>query len=348
MQNIFSKRSFSLTLVFVFLLSGCANNNSIEKYPFDYSGPIMGTSFSVKASTLPEGVGVNSIKFLIKERLEKVNQVMSTYLEDSELSKINHSSNIGAQFISPELFKVITAAKEVSRLSEGAFDMTVAPLVNLWGFGPDKMQSQAPAAKDIKKALTFVGYEKILLASRLMTLSKALEGVSIDLSSIAKGYAVDEVANLLEKQGITNYMVEVGGELYLKGKNLQGKNWRIAIEKPNAGKRELQRILPITNIAMATSGDYRNFFEENGQRFSHTIDPRTGYPITHKLASVTVLSDTTMNADAWATALMVLGPEKGYKIAEQQKLAVLFIIKTEQGFVEQATSLFSDYTKEKQ
>ena len=143
-------------------------------------------------------------------------------------------------------------------------------------------------------------------------------------------------------------MVEIGGELFLKGKNLQGENWRIAVEKPDAEKRELQRVLPISDIAMATSGDYRNFFEQDGQRFSHTIDPRTGYPIKHKLASVTVLSDTTMKADAWATTLMVLGEEEGYKIAEQQELAAYFIIKTDQGFVERETPLFSEYTKVKQ
>ena len=348
MQNRISKRGLSLILILVFLLSGCANNNSAKKYPFNYSGSTMGTSFSVKASQLPEGVRANSIELLIQNRLAEINQRMSTYIQDSELSLINSSATIASQFISPELFAVISAAQEVSRLSAGAFDITVGPLVNLWGFGPDKMNYQAPKPEDIQQALSNIGYNKVILSTRLITLSKALPGISIDLSSLAKGYAVDEVAKLMEEQGVTNYMVEIGGELYLKGKNLQGENWRIAIERPNIERRELQRVLSVTNIAMATSGDYRNFFEQDGKRFSHTIDPRTGYPITHKLASVTVLSDTTMKADAWATALMVLGPEEGYKVAEQQKMAVLFIIKTEQGFVERATPLFSEYTKVKQ
>jgi len=280
--------------------------------------------------------------------LAEVNQQMSTYIKDSELSLINSTLATSAQFISLDLFTVIETAQEVSQLSGGAFDITVGPLVNLWGFGPDKMQHQAPEAEDIQSALGKTGYDKIVLSTRLLTLKKLLPGISIDLSALAKGYAVDEVANILEQQGIANYMVEIGGELHLKGKNLQDKNWRIAVEKPNIEKRELQRVLEITNIAMATSGDYRNFFEQDGKRFSHTIDPRTGYPITHKLASVTVLSDTTMKADAWATALMVLGPEEGYKVAEEQKLTVLFIIKTEQGFVEQATPLFTEFTKVKQ
>ena len=345
MQNIISKRGLSLILILVFLLSGCANNSSVEKYPFSYSGPTMGTSFSVKASQLPEGVKTYRLESLIQNRLTEINKHMSTYITDSELSLINSSQSTASQFISPDLFEVISTAQEISRLSDGALDITVGPLVNLWGFGVDKMSYQTPEAEDIKRALDSTGYDKLVLTSRLKTLSKALPEVSIDLSSLAKGYAVDEVAKLLDKQGVTDYMVEIGGELHLKGKNLQGGNWRIAVEKPNAEKRELQRVLSLSDIAMATSGDYRNFFEQGGKRYSHTIDPRTGYPVTHKLASVTVLSDTTMKADAWATALMVLGSEEGYKIAEQQELAVLFIIKTDQGFVERATPLFSEFTK---
>jgi len=348
MQNRISKRGLSLILILVFLLSGCVNNSSVEKYPFNYSGPTMGTSFSVKASQLPEGVKGYRLESLINRKLEEINQHMSTYLKDSEISLINSSPSTGAQFISPELFKVISTAQGISHVTDGAFDITVGPLVNLWGFGPDKIQSQAPTTEEIQQALAETGYDKIRLTTRLLTLSKTLPGVYIDLSALAKGYAVDEVASILDQQGVTNYMVEIGGELYLKGKNLQGENWQIAVEKPTAEKRELQRILPITDIALATSGDYRNFFEQDGKRFSHTIDPRTGYPVTHKLASVTVLSDTTMKADAWATALTVLGPEEGYKIAEQQELAVLFIIKSELGFVEKATPLFSEYIKVKQ
>lgn len=348
MQNIRSKRGLSLILILVFLLSGCANQSSIEKYPFDYSGPTMGTSFSIKASQLPNGVKAHRVEKLIKRKLVEINQRMSTYIKDSELSLINSSTNTSARFISPELYQVISVAQEVSRLSGGAFDITVGPLVNLWGFGPDKALYQAPDAQVIKQTLANVGYDKIVLTTRLLTLYKDSPNVKIDLSALAKGYAVDEVAKLLEQQGITNYMVEIGGELYLRGKNLQGDNWRIAVEKPNSKSRELHKILSITDIGMATSGDYRNFFEQDGQRFGHTIDPRTGSPVKHKLASVTVLSDTTIIADAWATAFMVLGSEEGYKIAEQHELAVLFIIKTEAGFAELATPLFTEYTKVKQ
>lgn len=348
MKKMISKRGLSLSLILVFLLSGCANNSSIEKYPFNFSGLTMGTSFSVKVSQLPEGVKIYRLETLIKNRLDEINQRMSTYISDSEVVLINSSTNTGATFITPELEKVLIQAHKISELSNGAFDITVAPLVNLWGFGSDKTENQTPKAEEIRQVLKSVGYQKLVINTRVVTLAKTLPDVAIDLSALAKGYAVDEVAKVLDKQGITDYMVEIGGELYLKGKNLEGENWRIAIEKPNVAKRELQRVLPITEIAMATSGDYRNFFEQDGKRFSHMIDPRTGYPITHKLTSVTVLSDTAMKADAWATALMVLGEEEGYKIAEQQQLAAFFIVKTDQGFVEKETSVFSEQTKVEQ
>ena len=339
-----------MSLILVFLLSGCANNSSVEKYPFNFSGPTMGTSFSVKASQLPEGVKTYRLETLIKNRLDEINQRMSTYISDSEVALINSSTNPGATFISLELEKIILQAREISELSDGAFDITVAPLVNLWGFGPDKMENKAPKAEEIQQVLEVVGFKNLVINKRVVTLAKTLPGVAMDLSSLAKGYAVDEVAKVLDKQGITDYMVEIGGELHIKGKNLEGNNWRIAIEKPDADAAmlEFQRVLSITDIALATSGDYHNYFEQDGKRFSHTIDPRTGYPITHKLASVTVLSDTTMKADAWATALMVLGEEEGYKIAEQQKLAAFFIIKTDQGFVEKETPVFSEQTKVEQ
>ncbi len=346
LQELF-KRGLSLYLMFVFLLSGCENVTA-QKYPFAYSGPIMGTSFSIKATHIPEQTSVENLQQLILKRLQAINQRMSTYIKDSELSLFNALPSTKPKIISAELYKVLDAAQNISQLSGGAFDITIGPLVNLWGFGPDIMLSQAPKSEAIKQLLEQTGYAKLQLRKQDLTAIKTLASLSIDLSALAKGYAVDEVARILEEQGIKDYLVEIGGEIRLKGNNLQGKKWRIAIEKPTINKRELEKVVAITDTAMATSGDYRNFFEQEGQRFSHTIDPRTGYPISHKLASVTVLTEACMLADAWATALMVLGPEEAYKMAEQQQLAVFFIIKTEQGFAERATPLFTEYTKVKQ
>ena len=346
LQKLF-KRELGFYLIFVFLLSGCENITP-QKYPFVYSGAIMGTHFSIKATHIPEQASVEKLQQLILMRLQAINQRMSTYLKDSELSLLNTLSSTEPQIISAELYKVLDTAQNISQLSGRAFDITVGPLVNLWGFGPDIMLSQAPKPEAINQLLAQTGYTKLQLHKQDLMATKELASLSMDLSALAKGYAVDEVARILEEQGIKDYLVEIGGEIRLKGNNLQGKKWRIAIEKPTINKRELEKVVAITDTAMATSGDYRNFFEQEGQRFSHTIDPRTGYPISHKLASVTVLTETCMLADAWATAFMVLGLEEAYKMAEQQQLAVFFIIKTEQGFAERATPLFTEYTKVKQ
>jgi thiamine biosynthesis lipoprotein len=334
----------SVVIYITFLISAC-ENISPKVSPFIYSGAIMGTSFSIKASQLPKGVEVKQLQKLIKTRLDEINQSMSTYLDDSELSLINNNHTLQKQGVSVELFKVLSTAKKVSKKSAGAFDITIGPLVNLWGFGSDGMRFKAPNKIKIQELLAKTGDNYYLLNQEKLSIQKIQANLSLDLSALAKGYAVDEAALVLEQQGIHDYMVEIGGELRLKGSNSQGNKWRIAVEKPTINKRELHKVLAITNTAMATSGDYRNFFEQDGQRFSHTIDPRTGYPVTHKLASVTVLHASSMVADAWATALMVLGSEQGYKIAEQEQLAAFFIIKKQQGFAELATPLFTEYTK---
>jgi thiamine biosynthesis lipoprotein len=202
------------------------------------------------------------------------------------------------------------------------------------------MKYIAPNDGEITDKLLKVGFRFLHFDEKTKKVKKQNPELYLDLSGIAKGYAVDQVGLLLEKQGISNYMVEIGGELRLKGKNSKNKPWRIAIEKPSSDRQTIQKVLPLSDISLATSGDYRNFFEANGVRFSHTIDPRTGKPITHKLASITILSDTTMKADALATALMVLGADEGYRIAEEENIAALFIIKTKDGFVEKLSPSF--------
>jgi len=335
---------FSLIIGLSCFLIACDRPMS-QDYPFNYSGPIMGTSFNIKASELPEAVSVTQLQNAIKFRLDAINQRMSTYLKDSELSLINQKKTLQAQEVSAELLKVLAAAKVINKQSLGAFDITVGPLVNLWGFGTEGVKFSGPEISAVQKLLAITGDEYWLLFPENSKIQKKHIDLYLDLSALAKGYAVDEVAVVLESYGISDYLVEIGGELRLKGHNKQGKKWHIAIEKPTINKRELQKVIPITDTAMATSGDYRNFFEYEGKRFSHTIDPRTGAPITHQLASVTVLHESSMVADAWATALMVLGTEEGYKIAEKEQLAAFFITKKQQGFAEQATPLFIKQTK---
>ncbi len=331
-----------LILISFFLLTSCDTKTQVP-YPFVFSGETEGTTFHIKASKLPEKITVAQLQTQIKTLLDKIDGQMSTYKKDSELSRFNQNLSTDWQPISAELFTVVKEAQKISALSHGAFDITVGGLVNLWGFGPEPMKFTAPAEALIKERLSKIGYQHLSLQEKPLAMKKAVPDLYVDLSAIAKGYAVDQVGLLLEQVGINDYMVEIGGEVRVRGKNNEQQAWQIAIEKPTPNKIMVERIVPLTDIGMATSGDYRNFFEVDGVRFSHTIDPRTGRPITHKLASISVLSATTMEADALATALNVLGPVEGYKLAEQQKIAALFLIKTTQGFEEKATSAFARF-----
>jgi len=330
-----------------FFLSACGETDvSTEKLSsFVYSGNIMGTTFNIKASKPTENISDKELKIIIKTRLDEINQRMSTYVSNSELSLINQSKTQVKQKISPALLKVLTAAKEVNVNSGGAFDVTVAPLVDLWGFGPKASKSEAPKDNEIETLLAQIGDQYYSLGESDITKHK--RNLSLDLSALAKGYAVDQAALVLEQQGIKNYLVEIGGELRLKGEKHNNKKWNVSIDKPTVNTKKLQKILSITDIAMATSGDYRNFFEENGVRFSHTIDPRTGRPITHKLASVTVFHESSMYADAWATAMMVLGSKKGFEVAKKEGLPVFFVIKSEEGFTELETPFFTELIRKK-
>lgn len=326
----------------LFFLSACQSPVERSVYPLQYSDTIMGTTFTIKAPVLPAALTSQQLEIQIKTLLNQLDGQMSTYKQDSELSRFNQSQSLEWQTVSHGLYEVLQQAEAVSLLSKGAFDITVGPLVNLWGFGSDNVGLNAPSEDAITQQLTTIGFKLLNLNAEMQQIKKQQSELYLDLSAIAKGYAVDRVGLLLEQQGVLNYMVEIGGELRLKGRNIQGKPWRIGVEKPTAEQRMLQKVLALTDISLATSGDYRNFFEVDGVRFSHTIDPRTGRPITHKLASVTILSDTTMKADALATALMVLGEKEGFQLAEQQQLSALFIIKTEAGFREQATAAFRE------
>jgi thiamine biosynthesis lipoprotein len=334
------RRGSVFLLLLVFLLSACDKQEEKSKYALHYSDAIMGTSFTIKVPQLPASLSNDEAKTQIKTLLDVLNGQMSTYQSDSELSLFNKSQSIEWQKVSLSLYSVLKQAKTISELSRGAFDITVGPLVNLWGFGPDPMKYIAPNDGEVADKLLKVGFRFLHFDEKTKKVKKQIPELYLDLSGIAKGYAVDQVGLLLEKQGISNYMVEIGGELRLKGENSKNKPWRIAIEKPSSDRQTIQKVLPLSDISLATSGDYRNFFEANGVRFSHTIDPRTGKPITHKLASITILSDTTMKADALATALMVLGADEGYRIAEEENIAALFIIKTKDGFIEKLSPSF--------
>jgi thiamine biosynthesis lipoprotein len=306
-----------------------------------FRGASMGTTYTVKVVNIPRDLKGTTVQTEIDAILQGINQRMSTYVSDSELSLFNRNAEISWIDASAELVDVVEQALNVSRLTGGAFDVTVGPLVNLWGFGSSTPAARTPSKLAIDAALAGVGYTRIHVRRSPTAIKKERPDIYVDLSAIAKGYAVDKVAERLEVLGIENYMVEVGGEVRANGYNSRGAPWRIAIEKPSDGERVVYTIVELNGMGLATSGDYRNYFEKDGRRYSHTIDPQTGRPITHKLASVTVASQSAMRADAFATALLVMGPEAGFRLAEEINLAAFFIIKTEAGFTHKRTSAFS-------
>jgi thiamine biosynthesis lipoprotein len=318
-----------------------------KKKLFVFTGYTMGTSFTIK---VVDDWQKNREKRLgrfrgdIETLLARVSGQMSTFIDSSEVSRFNRYRGKEWFSVSSELVLVVQTALKVSEQSGGTFDITVGPLVNLWGFGPDPSTDQVPAEEDIAKRLSQIGYRYLSCRPMPPALKKAIPDLYCDLSAIAKGYGVDAVAVYLESQGAQNYMVEIGGEIRAKGKNNNDVPWRIGISAPEAGGG-VQKIINVTDIGMATSGDYYNYFEKDGVRYSHTIDPRTGYPIKHKLASVTVLHPQCMYADAYATAIDVLGPEDGYDFALKEELPVYMIVKADSGFVEKMTPQFADVLK---
>ncbi|MGD2021071.1 MAG: FAD:protein FMN transferase, partial [Thiohalocapsa sp.] len=302
-------------------LSGCGPRD----HTLDLVGRTMGTSWSVQVPRPPAGLDDAALYERISAELASVNERMSTYQADSELSRFNVAETTDWFPVSAELVRLTDTALAVSTLTNGAFDVTVGPLVNLWGFGPEVKADQLPSQAEIDAARARVGWDLLHTRVEPPALRKDRTDLYVDLSAIAKGYGVDRMAAVLEDVGITDYLVEIGGELRGRGRNAEGEPWRIAIERPDAGRRAVLRVVALTDRAMATSGDYRNFFELEGQRYSHTIDPATGRPVDHQLASVTVLAERCAEADAWATALLVLGPARGMTVANERGLIALFV-----------------------
>ena len=330
-------------VLIIFLIIGVSACQQTNYEILALNGLTMGTTYSVKINADNAFVEKNQISDDIDEILSEINQSMSTYIKESELSNINFSTISDWQSLSDDLFEVIDHAINVSLKTNGAFDITIAPLVNLWGFGPDKLQNKIPTDEIIELTKQNTGYKKISIDKSLKKISKLDPNLHIDLSGIAKGFAVDKIARYLDKRGFKNYLVEIGGELIGKGLNKDNQIWQIGIENPGNNIDTIKRIVQLKDMAMATSGNYMNYFEKDGVRYSHTINPVTGKPIKHKLASVTVLDNSAMNADALATAFMVLGPEKALSLANNLKIAVYLIIKDGKSFEEKYNDYFTPY-----
>lgn len=308
----------------------------------ELAGSTMGTTFSVKVVAPPPQLDLDALRRDVEAALDAVNETMSTYLGASELSRFNANRSTDWIPVSLELCQAVEAAEVVSGFTDGAFDVTVGPLVNLWGFGPDASIVEPPSQDAIQDAMSDTGHSRLHADCEAPALRKEVAGIYVDLSAFAKGYAVDRVADLLDAQALPDYLVEIGGELRLRGHNGKGESWAIAIETPDRNARSIRTVVHLTDTAMATSGDYRNFFEYDGRYYSHTIDPRTGFPVTHDGASVTVVADTAAFADAAATALLVMGPDAGLALAERESIAAYFLLRLGSGFEERVSSLFAN------
>ncbi len=312
-----------------------------------FSGRTMGTTWDVKvarADLSPDDM--RAVGATIEAALERVNAALSSWRDDSEISRFDAHRSTEPFPVGDEVLEVLGAAERVSRETGGAFDVTVRPLVEAWGFGQAFAQQATepgpPSPATLEALGQHIGYEKLLIDETAGAISKTDPALEVDVSAIAKGYGVDAVAEALEALGHTDYLVEIGGELRARGRRIDGTPFRVAIEMPDPTMRRIHRVIDMPDLGMATSGDYRSWREVEGRRISHTIDPRTARPIEHALASVTVLLESAMAADAWATALNVLGPEAGPELAERRDMPAYFIVRTpEGGFEPRQTTAFT-------
>ncbi len=303
----------------------------------------MGGTFSVKVVTPKDELetpGLHDVDRTLRSTLDRIEGLMSTWDRDSELSRFNRSTSLEPFALSSETFEVFKWSIDVGILTGGALDVTIGPLVDAWGFGPGGPRTAPPSNEEIARLRQATGAGQLELNPKALTVRKTRPAVQCDLSSIVPGYAADRLWTDLADWGFTDFLIDVGGEVRTRGRNETDAPWQVAIERPQLQGDAIQRIVPISNLAITTAGDYRKYREVDGQRVAHILDPRTGRPLTHRLASVTVIDPLAVRADAFDTALMVLGTDEGMALATKLNLAALFIERTADGFSERATPRF--------
>jgi thiamine biosynthesis lipoprotein len=323
-----------LGLLAVMVCSACQPKRELR-----LSGQTMGTFYHIKvvAGLFTSGT---DLQRQIDNRLAEINQSMSTYDPESEISRFNAIRSTSDVFTpSDDFLRVLQVAAEVHRLTEGAWDGTLDPLITLWGFGRKGTVDRIPEADAIQRALAHVGFDRILVDLSSGTLRKTDPAVTLDLASIAKGYGVDEIARLLGRQGFSHFLVEIGGEVYAHGRRKDGKPWRVGINRPESGAafNDVYRAVSLADRAMATSGDYRIFFRVGDRSYAHILDPRTGRPVADGVVSATVVAANCTVADGLATALMVLGPEEGVALVDRLASVECLIV------VRQPDGILKDY-----
>lgn len=311
-------------------------------------GPTMGTTYTVKVAAPPATPDGGMVRGSIDEVLARVDRAMSGYREDSEVARFNASASTDWFEVSADLAAVVQASLDISEASGGAFDITVAPLVAAWGFGPAGEPGTLPGAELIAHIDATVGYRKLHVRADPPALRKDVAQLAIDLNGIAPGFAVDLLADRLQSMQIENFMIDIGGEIRAHGRNARGELWHIAIEHPVDTDRTPYGSVRLDNAAVATSGEYRHYYVRNGRRYSHTIDPRTARPLDREPGSVVVIARASMHSDAWATALNVLGAHEGYALAAQRHMPVLFIEREAGQWRSRATPEFAAYLARQQ
>ncbi len=327
------------------MVAGCEKPAPVAEHPMlEIHGRTMGTFYGVKVVGDFPG-GQQALQTQVDSLLKHYNDEISTYDPNSSLSKFNQQQTTAPFPVSQDMADIVISAVRVGQRTQGVLDVTVGPLVNLWGFGPDKRPVKIPTDAQIAAARQRVGIQRLHVdvSADHAELRKDIPTMYVDLSTVGEGFGADKVADFLESRGVHNYLVEIAGASRSRGVNAKGEPWKLAIQKPTDELDEVQAIVTPDGRAISTSGSYRNYYELDGQRYSHIIDPATGKPITHRLVSATVITPTALEADGLDTALMVMGPEKAMAFAKQQRLAVYLVIKTDKGFKAEYSDAFKPY-----
>jgi len=312
---------FAFLFIVLCLLASCAR----EPRELVLSGPTMGTTYTVKVVGSPTTLDAEAVRRELESVLAGIDVEMSTYRADSVISRFNANTSTDWVDVPVGLARVVAAARDISERSGGVFDITLAPLIEAWGFGPAGEPVSLPSEAQLAALRDHMGYRLLDVRLAPPALRKQHPAVTIDVNGVAPGYAVDLLAARFEAMGVHDFMIDIGGEVLARGRNARGAPWRIAVERPIDSEPTPFKILELENASVTTSGEYRHYYERDGQHYSHTLDPRSGHPIK-SYGSVCVVGDSSLVIDAWATALNVLGPDEGLALAEREGLAVMYIV----------------------
>ncbi|WP_454845596.1 FAD:protein FMN transferase [Pseudomonas farris] len=327
-------------VVLVGVMSGCGNGDSLERF----DGPTMGSRYSIQYVRHTSTPGPKAVQSEVENILAEVDRQFSTYRSDSDTERFNALPAGRCQVMPGPVLELIRVGEQLSSQSDGAFDLTVEPLLNLWGFGPQSREEKVPTADALALTRQRVGYGHLRIDGDRLCKDAPVE---VDFNSLAAGYAVDRIASRLEALGIDSYLAEATGELKAAGHKPDGSAWHVALEEPRDDQQVAERIIAVDGYGVSTSGDYRNYFQQNDQRYSHTFDARTGAPVLHTLASVTVIHPSALMADGLSTLLLILGPERGWDYAEIHDIGAFFVIRADTGFVTRTNQAFESLVGKK-